>query len=51
MIRFDPKAEVVMITRWFKHNPPMNDDHHTGIVGILERLPSETIANEALQAR
>ncbi len=39
-----------MITRWFKHNPPMNDDHHTGIVRILERLPSEAIANEAMQA-
>jgi hypothetical protein len=50
LIQFDASAQVIMICRWFKHNPPMNDDHHTGIVRILERLPSETIANAAKQA-
>lgn len=50
LIKFDASAQVIMVTRWFKHNPPMNEDHHTGIVRILERLPSETIANAALQA-
>jgi hypothetical protein len=50
LIKFDAGAQVIMITRWFKHNPPMNEDHHIGIVRILERLPSETIASEALQA-
>jgi hypothetical protein len=50
LIRFDSNTQVVMITRWFKHNPPMNEDHQTGIVRILERLPSEVIASEAMQA-
>lgn len=50
MVRFDPEAFVIMVTRWFKHNPPMNADHLTGIIRTLERLPSETIVNDATEA-
>ena len=47
LIRFDAQTSVVMITRWFKHNPPMNADHLKSIEGELERLPSLKLAEEA----
>lgn len=47
LIRFDSQTSVVMITRWFKHNPPMNADHLKSIEGELERLPSLLLAEEA----
>ena len=47
LIRFDSQTSVVMITRWFKHNPPMNDSHLKSIEGELERLPSLTLAEAA----
>lgn len=50
LIQYDPGGSVIMITRWFKHNPPMNEDHYLGIVRILERLPSEVIVTAALEA-
>jgi hypothetical protein len=50
LIGYDSASSVIRIKRWFKHNPPMNDDHYTGIVRVLERLPSEDIASAALEA-
>ena len=43
LINFDTVASVMMITRWFRFNPPMNEKHLKGIRHILERLPSEQI--------
>ena len=50
LIAFDDDCLVVMICRWFKHNPPMNEKHLIGIERILEKLPSTTIQNAALTA-
>jgi hypothetical protein len=50
LIQFDASTHVVRICRWFKHNPPMNEDHFTGIVRLLERLPSELLAAQAQDA-
>jgi hypothetical protein len=50
LIGFDPEASVVMITRWFKHNPPMSASHLTGIERILERLASDEIRMAAQEA-
>jgi hypothetical protein len=47
LIRFDSQTTVVMITRWFKHNLPMNDSHLKSIECELERLPSLTLAEAA----
>ena len=47
LIRFEAQSSVVMITRWFKHNPPMNDSHLKSIEGELERLPSPRLAEAA----
>jgi hypothetical protein len=47
LIRIDSQTSVVMITRWFKHNPPMNADHLKSIEGELERLPSLCLAEAA----
>ncbi len=43
LIHFDASASVLMVTRWFRFNPPMNEKHLKGIRHILERLPSQTI--------
>ena len=40
LIFFDELESVVMITRWFKHNPPMSESHFVGINRLLEKLPS-----------
>jgi hypothetical protein len=48
LIQFDEVNHVVMICRWFKHNPPMNEKHFIGIECILERLPSASIRESAL---
>jgi hypothetical protein len=40
MIQYDLDASVVMIERWFKHNPPTSEDHLTGIERLLDHLPS-----------
>ena len=52
LICFNSETSVVMITRWFKHNPPMSESHLTGIERVLERIPSDPLreaAQEALQ--
>ena len=48
LIHFDEENHVVMICRWFKHNPPMNEKHLIGIECILERLTSTSIREAAL---
>ena len=50
LILFDETESVVMITRWFKHNPPMSESHFIGIGRMLERLPSQMIWEAASQA-
>jgi hypothetical protein len=47
LIRFDANANVLMVTRWFRFNPPMNEKHLKGIRHIMERLPSQTIWADA----
>jgi hypothetical protein len=47
LIRFDSQTSVVMITRWFKHNPPMNASHLKSIEGELGRLSSLLLAEAA----
>jgi hypothetical protein len=47
LIGFDDACSVVMICRWFKHNPPMNEKHLIGIERVLEKLPSVTIQKAA----
>ena len=44
LIDFDRETSVVMINRWFKHNPPMNESHFTGISRLLERIPSARLS-------
>ena len=40
LIEFDDTEKVVFIKRWFKHNPPMNQSHHKGIINQLEKCGS-----------
>lgn len=50
LVHFDPQGEVILITRWFKHNPPMSESHLIGIERQLERLPSLVLYDEAQAA-
>lgn len=49
LIATDRSVSVVMIRRWFKHNPPMNESHLRGIERVIERIESDCIA-EAVSA-
>jgi hypothetical protein len=42
--------QVVLIEQWFRHNPPMNPSHHVGIIGQLERVPSDQLCEKAAGA-
>ena len=50
LVHFDPEYEAVLITRWFKHNPPMSESHLVGIERQLERLPSLALWEESQTA-
>ena len=50
LIHFDEMESVVLITRWFRHNPPTSADHLTGIERVIERIPSEKLGEEAMTA-
>ena len=50
LIEFDTSTSVLMISRWFRHNPPMNRSHLRGIERLLEKLPSPSIRETAWNA-
>ena len=50
MIRFDPEKGVVLIDRWFYHNPPMSESHLIGVERQLERIESDELREAALAA-
>lgn len=50
LLRFDQDTSVLMITRWFRHNPPMNDRHLIGMERIIDQLPSSTIREATMEA-
>ena len=50
MIRFDGRSKMVLITRWFKHNAPMNESHFIGVVKVIEKLGNSAFQHEALEA-
>ena len=50
LVLVDPSAQAIGITRWFRHNPPLSENHLTGIERQLERLPSDTIAEAMAEA-
>lgn len=50
LVMFDAAHQVIGITRWFRHNPPMSESHLVGIARQLERLPSKVIVEAAQQA-
>ena len=43
LILYDESESVLMITRWFKHTPPMSESHFIGVERILEKVPSQLI--------
>jgi hypothetical protein len=47
LIHFDDETDFVMITRWFKHNPPTSESHLIGIERLLERIPSDSLRDAA----
>ena len=50
LIQYDETDDVVLIERWFNHNPPMNQSHMTGIKRALEKVPSAVLLGATLEA-
>jgi hypothetical protein len=50
LIDFDAEASVIIVNRWFKHNPPMSESHLLGIERVLEGIPSQSICEAAQEA-
>jgi hypothetical protein len=50
LVSFDEPSRVVLIKRWFRHNPPMNESHLQGVAKIIHKLPCEPLKMEALAA-
>lgn len=46
----DADNQVVLVRRWFRHNPPMNQSHYKGILGQLEKAPSDRLRDKAYTA-
>ncbi|RUU11034.1 hypothetical protein EOD23_11600 [Mesorhizobium sp. USDA-HM6] len=50
LIDRDPDGDVILIERWFKHNPPANDDHATGARRRLQAIECDRLREKALSA-
>lgn len=48
MIDYDATTETILIERWFKHNPPTNDDHAAGARRRLMLIECEKLREKAL---
>jgi hypothetical protein len=49
LIDFDPASAFLRITRWFRHNPPMNVKHAQGTRALIEAIPSERLRADTLE--
>ena len=50
IVDHDLENQVVLIERWFRHNPSMNRSHYKGIIGQLEKVPSDRLQAKAFAA-
>lgn len=50
LIDHDPDGDVILIERWFKHNPPANDDHAIGTRRRLQAIESDRLRDKAIDA-
>lgn len=48
LISFDDPQSIVVVRRWFRHNPPMNEKHLKGILNVLRKLPPADIVLGAI---
>ncbi|TIO26934.1 hypothetical protein [Mesorhizobium sp.] len=48
LIDHDPNTEVILIERWFRHNPPTNDDHALGTRRRIEAIRSDHLREKAM---
>ncbi|MFK0688017.1 hypothetical protein ACFX5Q_07405 [Mesorhizobium sp. IMUNJ 23033] len=46
----DRDGDVILIERWFRHNPPTNDDHAIGTRRRLQAIESERLREKAVSA-
>lgn len=46
----DRDGDVILIERWFRHNPPTNDDHAIGTRRRLQTIESERLREKAVSA-
>ncbi|RWK12182.1 hypothetical protein [Mesorhizobium sp.] len=46
----DRDGDVILIERWFRHNPPTNDDHAKGTRRRLHEIESDRLREKAILA-
>ncbi|MEX4008468.1 hypothetical protein [Neoaquamicrobium sediminum] len=47
MIDFDPATSEILVERWFRHNPPMNPNHHKGTSRLVSEIESDRLREKA----
>ena len=50
LIDMDEHRPIILIERWFRHNPPMNDKHAKGTLRFIEAIESDRLRERALSA-
>jgi hypothetical protein len=50
LIEFDTETSEVLITGWFKDNPPMNDKHRKGTQKEIDRIQSDQLRSASQAA-
>ena len=50
MIDYDPATSEILIERWFRHNPPMNPNHHKGTARIVSEIESDRLREKVEEA-
>jgi hypothetical protein len=47
LIDYDPESGEILIRRWFKHNPPMNQKHYQGTERLVSGISSDRLRDAA----
>ncbi len=48
MVDYDEQHNFLMVERWFKHNPPMNDSHALGTLRFIEAIESDRLREKVM---
>lgn len=49
MIDRDPEWDMILVERWFRHNPATNNDHAKGTMKYLAKIDSPRLREKAME--